>query len=147
MVADSHTLAGAHQFGQIGVESVVWEPRHFSAATCAVAASGERNAQNFACYDGIFAVCFVEVAHAIKQHRIGVLRLHLVEVLHHWSQFFTLCHNLQNYKKEIRNQRLEVRNWKLDFLGATTAPSDHIGHKRWTDSVGFFGSVDKYWGD
>ena len=99
LVANCHPLPGAHQFGQIGVECVVWKTRHFDAFAHAIAAAGERDAQYLACRDGILVVGFVEVAHAIKEHRIGVLALHLVEVLHHRGKFFTLCHNIQSYKK------------------------------------------------
>ena len=86
LLADGHALAGADEFGQVGVDGVVGEARHLDVLANAVGALGECDAQYLRGYDGVLAVCLVEIAHAEKQHGIGMNLLH-VEILLHQRRF------------------------------------------------------------
>ena len=93
LLADSHTLAGAHESWQIGVKSVVGKSRQLDVLTRTVGTLGERDAQDFRRGDGIGRKRFIEVAHAIEQNGIRMLFLHLEELLHQrgLNNFF-ICH-------------------------------------------------------
>ena len=95
LVADGHTFACPHQFGQIGVECVMRESRHLQtlgSSAGAIGATREGDSQNFAGNDGIFAVGFIEVAYAKEQNGVGVLRLHRHKLLHHGCILGVLSH-------------------------------------------------------
>ena len=82
LVAYGHTLAGTHQLGQVGVEGMMGKTSHLGGRRSAVGAARERDAQYFRRRDGILQIGLVEVAHAVQQQRVGVLALHLQELLH-----------------------------------------------------------------
>ena len=95
LVADGNSLAGAHELGQVGVEGMMWKSCHLQVlAARSVRTSRESDSQYLACHDGILAIGLIKVAHAIKQQRVGVLCLHLVELFHHWGLSHFLCHKL-----------------------------------------------------
>ena len=97
LVANGHTLSGADEFRQVCIESMVGESRHLVALVIAVVALGEGYAQYARGRDGIVTVGLVEVAAAEQQHRVGVLRLQVEELLHHRGQLpavFMCCHLL-----------------------------------------------------
>ena len=89
LVANGHAIASADEAWQVRIEGVVGETGHFGGRLRAfVVAACECDAQHACCGDGIVAVRFVEVATTEEKHRIGVLRFEVVELAHHWREFF-----------------------------------------------------------
>ena len=98
LFAYRHALAGAHEFGQISVEGMVGKSGELHALSHAIGAAGECDSKYFRCLNGIFAECFVEVAHAKQQHCIGMLCFHLEVLFHQWGFYYLFCHLLlSNY--------------------------------------------------
>ena len=77
LVADGHAFARPDEFGQVRIEGVMRKTGQFFVGA-AVVAFGERNAQNLAGPNGIFAEGFVEITDAEEQQRTGVFGLNLV---------------------------------------------------------------------
>ncbi len=80
LVADGYALARPHQLGQVGIQRMVRKTSQLFVRP-AVVALGERDAQNAAGFNGIFAEGFVEITHPEKQQRTWILGFHLVELL------------------------------------------------------------------
>ena len=82
LVADGHALAGAHQLGQVGIERMVREAGQGHFAAAARAPLRQRDVENAAGRDGIFAEGLVKITHPKQQHRARMLLLELVVLLH-----------------------------------------------------------------
>ena len=94
LVADSHTFACTDELRQVGVEGMIGEASHRGAlrhARLAVVSVGERDAENLSGNHRIVGIRLVEIATTEQQQRLGVLRLEVVELLHHRGQLL-LCH-------------------------------------------------------
>nr|UOZ97320.1 hypothetical protein NCPCFENI_01238 [Cupriavidus sp.] len=61
---------------------------HYHRGTSALSALGQRNAENARGLLSVFIKELVEVAHAIEQQRIGMLRLDAQVLLHHRGVLF-----------------------------------------------------------
>jgi len=84
LVAYRHPSAGSYQLGQIGVEGVMGEARHFvGLAALAVVATGEGDAQYARRLHGIVAIGFIEIATPEEQQSIGMLCLQVEKLFHH----------------------------------------------------------------
>ena len=89
LVANGNSLACSDEFGQIGVEGVMWEACHGDAlgrGVFAVVASRQGDAKYFGGDDCVLGIGFVEVAAAEQQQCLGMFRLEVVELLHHRRQ-------------------------------------------------------------
>ena len=99
LFADRHTFTGPHQFRQIGVDGMVGKSSQLDIRGGAVGPPRERDAQNAARLDRIFAEGLVEVAHTEEQDGVGMHRLDGVILLHQGRfdifliVFFLLSHN------------------------------------------------------
>lgn len=82
LLADSHALAGPHQFREVGVDGMVGESRQLDIRRGTVGAARERDAQNAAGLDRIVAESLVEVAYAEQQDGVGMYCLDGVILLH-----------------------------------------------------------------
>jgi hypothetical protein len=76
-------LAFAHQFRQIAVEGDGRYARHRDRRAGGGAALGQRNVQKLGGTARVVVEHFVEIAHAIEQQDVGVLRLDAQVLLHH----------------------------------------------------------------
>ena len=98
LVANRHTLSCTNQFGQIGVERMMWKTRHGNGciSTCAegTAALGEGDAKNVGCNHCVVGVGFIKVATTKQKQSIWVLRLQVEKLFHHRRDFFFLWHIL-----------------------------------------------------
>ena len=94
LVADGDALAGTHQLGQVGVQRMVGKARHLGRCGGSVAAARQGDAQNLARRHRILQVGLIEVSHAEQQHGVGMLGLHLDELLHHRCIQRVFCHLL-----------------------------------------------------
>ena len=86
LVADSHPLACPDELRQVSVEGMIGEAGHRCAlrdTRLAIVPMGEGDAENLRSDDRIVGIRLVEVAAAEQQQRLGVLRLEVVELLHH----------------------------------------------------------------
>lgn len=83
LVADGHTLAGTYQLGQIGVERMMRETRHFDGFPLAIGTFGQGNTEDFGRDDGIGGIGFIEVTTTKQHDSIGMLCLQVEELLHH----------------------------------------------------------------
>ena len=88
LFADSHTESGTHQLGQIHVDGVVREAGHLHIGGGAVGAFGEGDAEDRGRAYGIVAVGLVEIAHAEKEHGVGMTLFHSVVLPHQGRNFF-----------------------------------------------------------
>ena len=93
LLANSHTLTCTHEFWQIGVEGMVGEAGKLHRLRHAIGTTGEGDAQNLRGSNSIGGKRLIEVAHAEKQHSIGVLCFHLEVLLHQWGLNDFLCHS------------------------------------------------------
>ncbi len=82
LLAHRHPLARPHQFGQVGVDGMVGKTSQFDIRRGTVRTARERNAENAARLDGVFAERLVKVAHAEEQNRVGMHRLDRIVLLH-----------------------------------------------------------------
>ena len=97
LVAYRHAEACPYQLGQVGVECMEGESRHLEGlcrTTATVGAVSQRDIEYLRCFDSVFRVGLVEIAATEEQHRVGILRLDVAELLHHRCQFF--CHIIVN---------------------------------------------------
>ncbi len=92
LLADSHALSGAHEFGEVGVERMVGESGKLNVGCVAVGTLGESDSKYFRCRDGIFGECLVEVANTEKQHGVGMFLFHLGILLHERCLNYFLRH-------------------------------------------------------
>ena len=94
LVADGNAFACPDELRQVGVEGMIGEAGHCDAlcrTRLAVVPVGEGDAEDFSSNHRIVGIRLVEVAATEQQQRLGVLRLEVVELLHHGCQRF-LCH-------------------------------------------------------
>ena len=82
LFADSHTLAGTHQAWEIGVYGVMRKSCKLHRCSTAIGTASERNAEYGTRLDSVCTECLIEIAHSEQQKRIGILRLHLIVLLH-----------------------------------------------------------------
>ena len=82
LFADGNTFAGAHQFWQIAVERMVRKAGELDILRGTVCPACQCYAQDFRCYYGIVAECFVEVAHTEQKNGIRMFLFHLDVLLH-----------------------------------------------------------------
>ena len=95
LVAYCNPLASPDKFRQVSIEGMIGETSHRSTlrdACLAIVSMGERDAKYLGGNHRIVGIRLVEVAATEQEQRLGVLRLEVVELFHHWSQRF-LCHN------------------------------------------------------
>ncbi len=83
LLADRDGFALADQFRQVGIESDHRHAGHGNRRSGGGAALGERNIQERRGTAGIVVKHFVEIAHAIEQQHVGMLRLDAQVLLHH----------------------------------------------------------------
>jgi len=82
LLAYGHSLAGAHQSRQIGVERVVGESGQLDVGRLAVGAARQGDAEDLAGGYGVVRECLVEVTDAEQQYRVGMFLLHLIVLGH-----------------------------------------------------------------
>ena len=82
LFADSHTMAGIHQFVQIIIDGVIRKSRQGYFAGRAVGSFGEHNAKHFRRNDSIITECFVEITHTEENNGIAVLALYFLILTH-----------------------------------------------------------------
>ena len=66
LVTDGHTLTSTNQFGQIGVEGVMWKSGHFcwlSVRTVVLVAPGKCDAKYLGGFSGILLIGFIKVTY------------------------------------------------------------------------------------
>ena len=95
LFANSHSLSGAHKFGQVGVEGVVREPGKLHVLCRSVGTARQGYSQYLGSGNGIVRKCLIKVAHAEQQYRIGMFLFHL-EVLLHQRCFYNLFSHKSN---------------------------------------------------
>ena len=87
LVADGHLVAAAHEFLQIALDGVVREAGHRGVAFLAVGAAREHESEHLAHQHGVVGISLVEIADAVQEHGLGVLRLDTEVLLQHRSVF------------------------------------------------------------
>ena len=97
LVTNRHTFTRPNEFRQIRIQRMIREPRH-RRTTCRrtshTAAFCQRDTQDVSRHTCILIVCFIEVATTKQQQSIGMLRLKIIKLPHHWRQLFFLCHKV-----------------------------------------------------
>ena len=83
LLADRHRFAQLHQLGQVLLDSVVGHAGHFDRRTGGGAARGERDVQQPRRFLRVRVEQLVEIAHAVEQQDVRVLRLQAQVLLHH----------------------------------------------------------------
>ncbi len=83
LLADRHRLAEAHQLGEVLVHRVIRHARHLDRRARRCAARGEREIEQPRGALRVVVEHLVEVAHAVEQQDVRVLRLQAQVLLHH----------------------------------------------------------------
>ena len=92
LLADGHTLSGAHQFGQICVEGMMWESGKLDILCRAVGAPCQGYPEYLGCCNRIIGKSLIEIAYTKEQYRIGMLLFHRQILLHERSLHDCFCH-------------------------------------------------------
>ena len=90
LLADRHRFPQLYQLGQIAFDGVIGDPRHRDRRACRLTTLGQRDIQQLRGLARILVEQLVEVAHAIKQQDIRVLRLQSQILLHHGGVLFQI---------------------------------------------------------
>ena len=101
LFADGHTLAGTHEFGQIGIEGVMRKSGQLYILRHAVGTPRQGDAEYFRCLNSVVAESFIEIAHAEEQYCVGMLCLHLGILLHQRRLYNLFGHSLLRLKVEV----------------------------------------------
>ncbi len=83
LLADRHRFAAAHEFREIALDAVVRHARHRDRLAGRLAARGQRDVEQPRGALRIVVKQLVEIAHAIEQQHVRVLRLEAQVLLHH----------------------------------------------------------------
>ena len=83
LIADRDLEAGTHQLAEVALERLVRHAAHRRFVLGAALARGERDLEDGRRLRRVLVEHLEEVAHAIEQDRVGVLRLHLEVVAQH----------------------------------------------------------------
>ncbi len=102
LLTDGDALARAHELGKICVEGVMWKSSKLHRRCRAVGAARKRYTKDFRSRNGIVGKSLVEVAHTKKQHRVGMLFLHL-EILLHQRRFSYFLGHRRCFCREVSN--------------------------------------------
>ena len=92
LVADRNFVAGTDQFRQVALEGMVRKSGHGNIALVPIRTLCLDESQDPGRGYRIVRIGLIEIAYAIQQYSLGVLRLDLEELLHHWGVFRYLCH-------------------------------------------------------
>ncbi len=84
LFADGDGLAKAHQPREITLHCVIRHAGHRNRLSGRPAAMGQGNVQQFGGPFGVIVEQFIEVTHAVEQQDVGMFRLDLQILLHHW---------------------------------------------------------------
>ena len=87
LVADGDTEPGFYQFGQIGVEGMMRETGQRGLAFRPGTSLGEDDSQDPGRLLGVVPEGLIKITHAKQEHRIGILRLDAVVLLHQGCDF------------------------------------------------------------
>ncbi len=85
LFADGDGLAHLHQPRQVLLGGVVRHARHLDRLPVGSAALGERDVEQLGCAHCIVMEQLVEIAHAVEQQHVRMLRLDAQVLLHHGS--------------------------------------------------------------
>ena len=83
LLADRHRLAQLQQLGQVLLDRVVGHAGHFDRRAGRCAARGERDVEQPRRLLGVVVEQLVEIAHAVEQQDVRMLRLQAQVLLHH----------------------------------------------------------------
>ena len=87
LVANGNSSSGTNQFRQISVERMVRKSSHLHRFTLSVSPFSKCDTQYFrSCY-GIFRICFIKVSTPKQHYSIGMFRLQLKILFHHWGKY------------------------------------------------------------
>ena len=101
LVADGHLVARADEFLEVSFYGMVREARHRRVPLFAVGAAREHKPEHLAREHGVVGIGLIEVADAVQEYCLGVLRLDAEILLQHRGIFAFLCHGgveTQRYK-------------------------------------------------
>ena len=93
LITYSHSPTRSYEFWDIAVEGMMRKASHSITLTCTIVSSCQSDTKDTCCIHSIITICLVEVSTAKQEQSIRMLRLELVELLHHWRKLAVfLCH-------------------------------------------------------
>ena len=106
LLADRDRLALAHGAREVGVERLHRHARHRNRLAARLAARGERDVEQPRRPARVVEEQLVEIAHAVEQQHVGVLRLDAQVLLHNGCQFRRVHQRPEDQRKVRENRYL-----------------------------------------
>ena len=88
LFADGDLIAGADEFGEIGLVGVERDAAHRDIIAVSLAALGQGDVEGFGCGNRVIVEKLVEIAHAVEEQGIGIARLDGHILRHHRRMTF-----------------------------------------------------------
>jgi hypothetical protein len=120
LLADGDFVPGLKHLFEIAIHGMIRQAGKWDRIAAAFAAAGQHQSQHARNRPRILMEGFVKIAHTKKQHRIRVLLLKMVELLHRRRQFFFRFRHSGRLYRTYRNSQpvsyIRLKNCSLVFV-------------------------------